>query len=148
VDEAVPDEIMPNLYLSSAQFPRNKHAMKRRGITHVLTVAHIPPPHPNDFKYKLIDIDDHPESDLLLHFNECHEFIQEALDGGGAVAVHCAAGISRSATIVISYVMKTYRFSYKRAFEFVRQKRSVIRPNEGFVQQLHIYEKQLGIKSK
>ena len=57
------------------------------------------------------------------------------------VLVHCLAGMSRSATIVIAYLLATTAMTTAEATEFVRSKRRVIRPNYGFVNQLEQYEK-------
>ena len=50
--------------------------------------------------------------------------------------VHCYAGISRSATIVISYLMKEHGMSLQAATQLTRSKRWFINPNPGFVKQL------------
>jgi len=57
------------------------------------------------------------------------------------VLVHCLAGMSRSATIVIAYLLATTPMTAQEATEFVRSKRSIIRPNYGFAIQLEEYEK-------
>jgi len=57
------------------------------------------------------------------------------------VLVHCLAGMSRSATIVIAYLLATTPMTAKEATEFVRSKRRVIRPNYGFTKQLEQYER-------
>ena len=56
------------------------------------------------------------------------------------VLVHCLAGMSRSATIVIAYLLATTAMTTTEATEFVRSKRSIIRPNYGFINQLEQYE--------
>lgn len=48
-------------------------------------------------------------------------------------------GISRSATVVIAYIMKKFQYNFYQAFDFVKQKRPFIRPNIGFSQQLEVY---------
>jgi atypical dual specificity phosphatase len=64
------------------------------------------------------------------------------------VYVHCAAGRSRSATLVIAYMMKSRRMSLRDAIYAVRMARPMIKPNIGFFQQLCRYEKDLlGSKS-
>jgi atypical dual specificity phosphatase len=64
------------------------------------------------------------------------------------VYVHCAAGRSRSATLVIAYIMKSRRMSLRNAIYAVRLARPMIKPNIGFFQQLCRYEKELlGSKS-
>lgn len=62
---------------------------------------------------------------------------------GGCVFVHCHAGISRSATISISYIMKTMGWDLHKAYEFVKHKRPCISPNLHFMGQLLEFEKQL-----
>ena len=48
------------------------------------------------------------------------------------IFVHCAMGVSRSASCVIMYIMKKFRIGFEDALEFVRTKRSIVEPNEGF----------------
>lgn len=54
--------------------------------------------------------------------------------------VHCKMGVSRSASTVIAYAMKEYGWSLERAYTFVKQKRSITRPNPAFMRQLAEYE--------
>ena len=57
----------------------------------------------------------------------------------GAVFVHCNAGVSRAATVVIAYYMKTQRVDWRTAYQHVKTVRSCIRPNDGFMKQLKEY---------
>ncbi len=59
---------------------------------------------------------------------------------GGRVLVHCQAGISRSATICLAYLMHTRRVRLDEAFDFVKQRRQVISPNLSFMGQLLQFE--------
>ena len=56
------------------------------------------------------------------------------------VLVHCKMGISRSAATVTAFAMKEYRMSLKEALAHVKSRRSVVNPNDGFVNQLRDYE--------
>jgi len=58
------------------------------------------------------------------------------------VLVHCARGVSRSASVVIAHHMLTNRICYDDALAYVRTCRAVVRPNAGFERQLR--EWQLG----
>jgi len=49
-------------------------------------------------------------------------------------------GVSRSASTVIAYAMKEYGWSLEKAYNFVKQKRSIAQPNTGFMRQLAEYE--------
>lgn len=61
----------------------------------------------------------------------------------GAILVHCAAGVSRSSTVVCAYLMKSKQMSAKDAVLHVHKKRSCICPNSGFMGQLFLYEQEL-----
>lgn len=58
----------------------------------------------------------------------------------GKVLVHGNAGISRSAALVIAYLMETFGVKYRDAFSHVQERRFCINPNVGFVHQLQEYE--------
>ena len=68
----------------------------------------------------------------------------------GSVLIHCSAGISRvimrlmqSATLVIAYIMKKKKMSFREAIRIVRKKRKNVCPNLGFERQLKEYEKEI-----
>ena len=52
-------------------------------------------------------------------------------------------GVSRSASFVIAYTMKNKKIPFSEAKDLVKSKRYNIGPNEGFVEQLQIFEGQL-----
>jgi len=80
---------------------------------------------------------------MLDVFDEAHKFINMARDNKKGVLVHCARGVSRSSTVVIAYLMKENGWRFSEAFRFVANKRPMIRPNKGFVEQLMTFENQL-----
>jgi hypothetical protein len=137
-----PIEIVEGLYLGNAQTAQNSHYLKKLGVTHVLTVASgLPPVFPKKFKYKIVDVQDTDDDNLEAHFDECIQFIQSALDAREGVLVHCRAGVSRSASIVIAYVMKAKKMGVQEAMDFVKEKRNQICPNQSFIKQLENFAK-------
>ncbi len=76
-------------------------------------------------------------------FDENYEWVTKMKQANKKVLFHCAAGVSRSASFVIAYLMKANQISYLQAYNLVKTKRPIIRPNSGFVQQLQEYEKYL-----
>lgn len=62
--------------------------------------------------------------------------IKKYIDENKGVLVHCRAGVSRSASIVIAYLMKYHNLSFSQAQNYVRSRRSIINPNAGFITQL------------
>ncbi|CAI9108347.1 OLC1v1007922C1 [Oldenlandia corymbosa var. corymbosa] len=140
----VPSKIEEGLYLGSAKAAKNKTALQSLDVTHILTVADsLPPLYPNDFVYKIVDIQDTINTNISQHFDECVEFIDEAKKNGGSVLVHCAVGKSRSATTVIAYLMKKRGMSLSKALNRVQKKRPVASPNIGFMAQLRDLDKAL-----
>ena len=68
------------------------------------------------FSCLFIDAEDSAEEDLLHHFDDCFRFIETARQSDhGGVLVHCFMGYSRSATIVLSYLMRKEGLSLKEA---------------------------------
>lgn len=104
-----------------------------QGITHILQVASgIQPFFPNDLKYKVINVLDNSNQSLLRHFPAAIAFIKDGILRGGGVLVHCYAGVSRSSTCVIAYLMQERELSFEDAFSFASKRRPVIFPNMGF----------------
>jgi protein-tyrosine phosphatase len=103
----------------------------------------IPNFFPNMYDYLKIPIKDLSTSNVLIHLHYACEYIEQALASGSAVLVHCQRGVSRSASVVIAYIMKSRRMPLIEAIKFVCKRRSCVRPNEGFVQQLVEFEASL-----
>ena len=60
----------------------------------------------------------------------------------GKVLVHCVQGISRSATLVIAYLMLKHHMTVQNAVRLVRAQREIW-PNQGFLQQLCQFDETL-----
>ncbi|XP_033229283.1 dual specificity protein phosphatase MPK-4-like [Belonocnema kinseyi] len=138
------NEIEPNLYLGNLTAATDVEWLKQAQITYILTVDSCPLPRKiqclPDVTLKYIQVTDMPREDLLTYFEDTYQFILYALERGGKVLVHCYFGVSRSATLIIAYMMKKYNMSFSKAFEAVKQKRRFVGPNPGFIAQLKLYE--------
>ncbi|XP_053735116.1 dual specificity protein phosphatase 1 [Synchiropus splendidus] len=143
-DQGGPVEILPFLYLGSAYHASRKDMLDMLGITALINVSANCPNHFEDsYVYKSIPVEDNHKADISSWFNEAIEFIDSVKNKGGRVFVHCQAGISRSATICLAYLMRTNRVKLDEAFEFVKQRRSIISPNFSFMGQLLQFESQV-----
>ena len=110
------DKIIDRLYLGNLKGASDMNALKAAGVTHVLSVASgIKPFFPKDFKYKVISVTDTSQSSLIRHFPAAISFIKEGMAKGG-VLVHCHAGVSRSASCVIAYLMQEKDMKFQEAF--------------------------------
>ncbi|OAD53098.1 Serine/threonine/tyrosine-interacting protein [Eufriesea mexicana] len=141
-------EVVPGLYLGpySAASRSKLQSLLDHGITHIVCVRQdieanfIKPNFPDKFKYLVLNIADTATENIIQHFQKVKVFIDEGLNSGGQALVHGNAGISRSAALVLAYVMETYELSQMRAYTIVQQRRFCINPNEGFMAQLREYE--------
>lgn len=140
------NEILPRLFLGDLSVALNKDEITRLGITDMITIE-IKPLQASELascvkRYLFLNAMDHSKQDILSHFETSNDFIENALkEASNKVYIHCVAGISRSASLVIAYVMKTRSMNYTEAHDLVAQKRRVIDPNEGFVRQLVLYHR-------
>ncbi|XP_039696264.1 dual specificity protein phosphatase 8 [Pteropus medius] len=137
--------ILPHLYLGSQKDVLNKDLMTQNGISYVLNASNsCPKP---DFicesRFMRIPINDNYCEKLLPWLDKSIEFIDKAKLSSCQVIVHCLAGVSRSATIAIAYIMKTMGMSSDDAYRFVKDRRPSISPNFNFLGQLLEYERSL-----
>lgn len=136
-----PDRIDDKLYLGSLNSASNREELMDLGVKAIITVANDTgsPPFPHAFTYTLVSVADSSTVNLVTHFDRCFQAVEEGVKQGG-VLVHCMAGMSRSATIVIAYLMKTKGWDLKKALTHVRRCRPIVQPNIGFMRQLQEYE--------
>ena len=83
---------------------------------------------------------DSQDQSLLPYLDDLVDFVCQAVSSGGKVVVHCLAGVSRSASVVIAYLVRERGMSLKKAHDHVIARRDVIRPNPGFWAALVEYE--------
>jgi protein-tyrosine phosphatase len=118
----------------------NLEVLKSLNICAILTVCDcLAPKFPDQFEYKIISVADEPSVRLNSYFKEATDFIRKMIQEGKTVLVHCFAGVSRSASIVIAYLMRFHKMEYNVAFNHVKSKRPWINPNYGFQGQLRRY---------
>lgn len=136
--------ILPFLYLGNEDGAADEALIDRLSIKYILNLT---PRCPNffsqrsDMHYKQIKINDSNQEDIGQHFDEAIQFIDEAREQGSGVLVHCHAGVSRSATVTVAYIMKRQGLCLGDAYKFVKDLRPVISPNLNFMGQLLKYEK-------
>lgn len=131
-------------------------------VTHILSVLKLEtiPEYliRKGYTFKNIPIDDDDVTDIIQYFNETNKFIDECLypmeqeydpakvdfkkkkQSGNAIYIHCQAGISRSTSFVVAYLMYRYDLSLANAMHAVRRRRPNVEPNPNFMEQLKVYE--------
>ncbi|KAJ5070471.1 protein phosphatase slingshot [Anaeramoeba ignava] len=132
-------KITDDVYLGNLTGAQTLETLQEYNITHIICL-HDSPFFPDKFQYLEIFAFDIPDFLLLDHFEKTYDFIENAIKSNGKVFIHCAAGVSRSPTIVIAYFMKKNNWDYQEAHDFVNERRR-ISPNEGFQYQLQLWKK-------
>ncbi len=136
------DQITDKIYLGDIDGAREVNYLKQEKITHIISLAgkmFTPIYDKNIIQFqKIIDIEDDMRENIIKYFKECFDIIEKA----DKIFIHCMAGVSRSATIVISYLMWKEKKSLDEILKKVKEKRFVS-PNFGFMEQLKIFEKLL-----
>uniref|UniRef100_A0A1B6C0Y3 protein-serine/threonine phosphatase n=1 Tax=Clastoptera arizonana TaxID=38151 RepID=A0A1B6C0Y3_9HEMI len=134
-------EIFPHVFLGSEWNASNLEELNKNGVCHILNVTReIDNFFPGMFNYLNIRVYDDEKTDLLKHWDDTFKYITKARSEGSKVLVHCKMGVSRSASVVIAYAMKAYNWDFKKALEYVQQKRNCIKPNANFISQLVTYQ--------
>lgn len=150
------DEIIPHLFISNWFTSNNIDIIKKYNIKAVITVETNSKPvdiinyyKNNNIDFMQIYLYDSPSAPIKNFFDESYNFIKKHISKHENVLVHCFAGISRSSTIILNYIIKDlYRNDYDRmryenpnsvllyVLNYAMSKRNIINPNNGFVNQL------------
>uniref|UniRef100_A0A8W8JJ05 Protein-tyrosine-phosphatase n=1 Tax=Magallana gigas TaxID=29159 RepID=A0A8W8JJ05_MAGGI len=135
-------EITENLYLSGIG-GINAENLQAAKITHVINMA----VELDEYSYPDLDLQIHKfslrdsvDEDIYIRLEECVQLIDDIQKDGGRILVHCVAGVSRSATVCIAYLVKIHQISLRDAYQHVLECRNVVFPNNGFWRALIQYE--------
>ncbi|XP_055650456.1 protein phosphatase Slingshot homolog 2 isoform X3 [Falco peregrinus] len=136
-----PTQIFDHVFLGSEWNASNLEDLQNRGVRYILNVTReIDNFFPGLFEYHNIRVYDEEATDLLAYWNDTYKFISKAKKTGSKCLVHCKMGVSRSASTVIAYAMKEYGWNLDRAYDYVKERRTVTKPNPSFMRQLEEYQ--------
>ena len=137
------DKITDKIYLGDCFGADNEEKLKQNNIKRVYSCCgHLSRTYEDkSIIQRRIELSDTPRTNIIKYFKDAIKFIDES----DKVFVHCFAGVSRSATLVIAYLMWRNHVSYQEALQFVNKYRTV-QPNGGFEKQLLIFEQKLNEK--
>lgn len=130
-------EIYPWLLLGPNTYIHNNDWIENNKITHILSICS-----PNkrcnidniNINHLQLFLEDNADGDIDAIIDRAVEFIKDVEDNGGKIYVHCTAGISRSPTIIIAYLLLTKKYKLlDDAYLFVGDRRSCMDPNIGFI---------------
>lgn len=154
------DETMGNIkhedldwiWIGGAEDARDREALQRNNVRYILNCT---PPRNNGgvsnfhekdpyFSYCRLSMGDNATETLSTRFEAAWDFFERArVREDGGILVHCQQGVSRSCSMVISYMMKYYRIPYEETLAIVKVARKQGCPNEGFDSQLREFGEEL-----
>lgn len=138
------DQITEKIYLGNYDGARDLERLQNLSVSHIMVCGTFLNIHFSDnFVYKQFELEDSYNQDISQHFVEAIKFIENS----DKIYVHCFAGISRSAAIVIAYLMWKEKLSAFECKMRVQKKRKSINPNYKFMEQLEKFEAFLKLKN-
>ncbi|XP_061654678.1 dual specificity protein phosphatase 22-B isoform X2 [Phyllopteryx taeniolatus] len=134
------NKVLPDLYLGNFRDARDREQLARNNITHILSIHDNAAPILQEMTYLCISAADLPTQNLTQHFKQSIMFMHESRLKGEGCLVHCLAGVSRSVTLVVAYIMTVTGLGWKEALAAVRVVRPSAGPNLGFQRQLQEFQ--------
>jgi len=145
-----PTNIIDNIYLGNGYNASNYSVIRDYNIKYIVNVTKEIPnyyeynivsttntsciPSNLDIKYFTIPILDNDEGHISVHISNVLDFIEEAQSkNDGNILIHCYMGSSRSASIVLAYLIYKYNFTLKNALKYIKKKRDIVNININFI---------------
>lgn len=132
-----PSPISGSLFIGGALAARSVYTLQLLGITHILClcsneIGQADSQFPDLFEYKNFSICDNEDANISNIFQEAHDFINHVEQLGGKVLVHCFEGKSRSATLILAYLMLRKNFTLLQSWNALKRAHRRAQPNDGF----------------
>ena len=130
--------IYNNIVFLGSQYSTDSNTINKFNISHIISIGSSPLQVSPNIKYFKFEAEDNGDpTNVSIFFTQTipkiHSIINECVKNGTPVLVHCIAGKSRSASAIITWLMKTKSMTYSDAFYYVKDKRPVISPNISFI---------------
>ena len=150
------NQISNNLYISNWDISNNPVELKKHNIKAIITIETRKKTdgilnyyRKNNIDYLFLYLNDLPSENITKYFDISYNFIDKHISKGNNVLVHCWAGVSRSATLILNYLMRKYyeedgrnqcsRCVFNYFLHYCQSKRPIINPNQGFIYNLVSY---------
>jgi len=133
---ASPTHVIDNIYIGSAYNAACYSTLKNLGIEVIMNITtEISEYFPNNFIYKTYKIYDNNQEDISQYLDDAYNYIEENKDK--KILIHCYMGASRSASIVMHYLIKKYNMTVDEAYNKLKEKRLIVNPSKKFAENLH-----------
>ncbi|CAG0883756.1 unnamed protein product [Darwinula stevensoni] len=114
------------LFLSGARAVTETN-IRGKGITCIVNATRELPCLPlSDVDYLKIPVEDLPTAPISDYFHEVSDKIYEVKKKGGKTLVHCIAGVSRSASLCVAYLIKYEGLTLRQAYHHIKGKTNLL----------------------
>jgi hypothetical protein len=138
-----PTEIVPGIFLGNGYNASNNQTLRYYKITSIMNASiEIPNCYENrdQFKYCRIPILDDNQHHIAEYIPEMLRFYEETqIDADHALLIHCYMGSSRSASIVLLFLIVKYGYSFDAALTLIKTKRPIVNINTNFLEDIRNY---------
>lgn len=142
-------EITDQIWIGSYGDTANECILEERQITHILCCAEelqlrVGFPYSQRYEgHKVPLVDDKADEKTKAYFLEGATVLDGWINDGKKVIVHCFAGISRSVSVVITYLMVYKGWSFNLAYNHIKLRRPRMNPHPDFIPILKTIESKL-----
>ena len=113
-------QVLPGLFVGNYRDSKDLNQLQTHNITHILAIHDSPKHLYPQIHYLCVKANDHPDQNLSQYFSVCNDFIHAArLRKDCNVLVHCLAGMSRSVTITVVYIMCISDLNWQDALRYI-----------------------------
>lgn len=126
------------IYIGNRAASESPQVLKKEGIVKTLQLLdfYIPNEIEDNIEIHFIKLEDSETEDLIKILPDALRYIQIAVNRQEKILIHCNAGVSRSGSVLIAYLMASLKINFREALNLAQAKRACISPNSGFTQQL------------
>jgi protein-tyrosine phosphatase len=134
------NEIIDGIYIGDIYSASNYNNLEKNNIKSIVCcVVGIDDLYPKYIDYLNLDLIDNCDENITRVFDVSNKFIESNIKDNKKILIHCIAGVSRSVTLLIAYLIKNYDYNPEKALEIIKKHRNIANPNENFMKQLHKY---------
>lgn len=143
----LPTRIDEGIYLGGIDDALSLRALMRLNIGAIINcTVSLEFPRVDGIEMHRVPVNDVVSESITQFFDETSELITRLRREKKIILIHCAAGVSRSPTILAAHLMKTRGMNWLDAVHFIRELRPCVEPNLGFAIQLEKYGEALACK--
>jgi protein tyrosine/serine phosphatase len=133
-----PNHIIDNIYLGNGNNAANLNTLKKFNIKYIINVTQeLDNYFEQDFDYHKCNLLDEKDNNISEYFPKLLNIFNENKDKN--ILVHCFMGSSRSAIVVLLYLIKIKHMDFDKSLEFLKNKRDIVNINIEFIEQLNFF---------